>query len=143
MRFHQHVWLLLLAVCLSALPKGAHAQGCVLDGIELDCSQQGQAGSDAAITDAFASAGTRAVLANPLEELGRFERPIDRETFRRSLEKNWESVRRHELAQRRKLKRRQMSAAEFENWSSTYDDALLSYQAGLDFYRALIWQTRD
>ncbi len=121
-----------LAVLFAASP--ARALECSLEGVVLECGKTSQE-----ILEAFASPQTGAMLERPLDVLERFERPADIERFRKSLETAWRAVNRAERAERRKLQRRQISAAEFETWSQTYDRALRHYAAGVTFYRTLVW----
>lgn len=113
----------------------AHATGCKLNGVNLDCG----AGGNEAVMQAFADRETAEILQQPLLYLERFERPSDMEAFRKSLETVWRKSNRAERSVRRKMLRRQMSAAQFEEWSQSYDAAMRNYASGITFYRTLVW----
>ena len=66
-------------------------------------------------------------------------KPADLETFRRSIEANWRLANRAEKAERRRMKRREISAEEFEKWSEGYNNARTNYDAAMTLYRNLVW----
>ncbi len=113
----------------------ANAQGCSFDEVELSCGD----GKPESVLSAMASAETADLFANPLDGLEKFKHPFDLEKFRRSVEANWRSVNKAEAAQRRKMRKREISAAEFDEWSKTYQFALNNYSAALTYYRTLVW----
>ncbi len=113
----------------------AFAEGCSLNGIKLDCG----GGDSASILDALASSKTSEALSKPLEAINNFDRPADLETFRKSIEANWRQANRAERAQRRRMQRRKISAAEFAEWSKGYDAARNNYDAAMTLYRNLVW----
>ena len=112
----------------------AHSQGCRLDQHKLQCGKK-----DAAIFLALASQETSKLLNTPEDALDAFQRPVDLETFRRSIETNWKAVNRVEIRERSRMLRRQISASEFEEWKQSYAMALTNYRSAMDFYRTLVW----
>jgi hypothetical protein len=139
MRFYKlFAMAILAAFTMWHIP--AYASGCALDGVVLKCSE---ANSAASVAEAFADSATREALATPIHELNRFKHPSDLETFRKSIEKNWRQVRKAELQQRNQMRRRQISADQFEEWSKTYDAAEATYKQALIFYRTLVWHGKN
>ena len=131
---------LLLATGIFAFSHSAHAEGCEFDGPVLQC---GTAGDLKSIAYEFAAGETRALLANPLDELERFPRPADREKFRVSFEKAWKAANRLDKKYQRQLRRKKMSEDDYNAWTRVYDDALESYRSAFSFYRNVLWQTKD
>lgn len=129
----------MLTVVAAASTGQVRAAGCKLQEVQLDCG----AGSNASMLEAFAAPQTREFLEKPLDYLTNFSRPADLETFRKSVETVWRAANRQERVQRRKMRRRQISAAEFEEWSKIYDDGLKNYRSALTFYRTLIWHGKN
>ncbi len=121
----------------------SRAEGCVLSGPVLDCSDGGKATKPGQIAAAFASPVTRANLAEPRNELGRFGHPADREKFRKSFEFAWAAANKFDKSSRRDLKRGRIDAATYEQRSAMHNDALESYRSAFWFYKTLIWQTRN
>ncbi|MEM7290873.1 MAG: hypothetical protein AAF412_10990 [Pseudomonadota bacterium] len=122
-----------------AMASTAHASQCTLDGVVLNCT----GANDMEILASFASDETGKLFGDPLELIDEFERPIQLEQFRRSVEKNWRRVNRAERAQRQKMKRRIISADEFEAWSASYEAAVENYDAALKVYRTLVWHGKS
>ncbi len=120
------------AVLLATSP--AYSQGCSLASHELECGK-----NDAAIFSALSAGETATLLGKPENALDRFKRPVELEVFRRSIETNWKAINRVEKCERRKMRRRQISAAEFETWSKRYDTARTNYNSAMNFYRTLVW----
>lgn len=118
-----------------AMPSPALAESCSLDGIKLNCGD----GNSASILAAMASPETANVLNDPLSAIGKFQKPSDLEIFRRSVEANWRRVNRAERTERAKMRRRQISAAEFGEWSKSYNAARENYNAAMTLYRNLVW----
>jgi len=129
-----------IASIISLQISSANAEGCKLSGITLDC---GTETSPEAITAIFANEGTSTALSNPINELDRFKRPIDLEVFRLSVERSWQKARLVDAHQRRKLKRRQISASKFEEWAQTYNKASENYHQAIVFYRTLVWHGKN
>ncbi len=115
------------------------AAGCSIDGTTLNCGD----GSHADRLAAFASTQTGTLLSKPLASLDSFKKPADIEKFRKSVESVWQSVNKAERQERIKMRRRQISAEEFEKWSETYDAALSNYDEALTFYRTLVWHGKN
>lgn len=113
----------------------SQAAGCTLEGVQLICPGE----NDADIMASFAAPETLALLSDPVSVRAQFQKPFDLERFRRSLEKTWARVNRAERSERRRMLRRRISAEEFETWSQTYRNAEANYDAGLVFYRNLVW----
>ncbi|MDJ0613480.1 MAG: hypothetical protein QNJ29_07360 [Rhizobiaceae bacterium] len=118
-----------------AFPTIANAEGCTLDGIKLNCGK----GNNASVLAALASDATSEVLSKPLAAIDNFQKPIELEIFRKSIEASWKKANRAELAERRRLKRRQISDEEFAEWSKGYDAARANYDAAMTLYRNLVW----
>lgn len=116
-------------------PGTAIADGCGLNGIKLDCGS----GDNKAVLAALASPQTSNMLSTPLELIDNFSKPADLETFRKSIELNWRQANKAERAERRRMKRREISPEEFEKWSAGYDDARANYDAAMTLYRNLVW----
>jgi len=62
-----------------------------------------------------------------------------RETFRKSLERNHRSMRRHANSQRHLLRRREISKEVYAEVRLKYDAAVETYKAALNVYRATVW----
>jgi len=116
-------------------PNGATAQGCSLNGIKLDCGK----GNDSSVLTALASPQTAEALSAPVKAINNFQKPIELETFRKSVEANWKRANRAERAERRRLKRREISDAEFSQWAKGYEAARVNYDAAMTLYRNLVW----
>ncbi len=134
---------LLLVLGMGLIPAPCQASGCSLSGAKLDCTSEGGTNTLKSNVTAFANAKTREILANPLNELERFEHPLDREKFRRSYEAMWKAANRLERRNRRKWKRNRMDTATYKQSVETYNDARESYIAAHWFYKALIWQHQE
>ena len=113
----------------------AIADGCSIDGVKLECGS----GDNRAVLAALASPKTSEALSKPLELLDNFNKPADLETFRKSIELSWRQANKAERAERRRMKRREISPEEFEKWSAGYDDARANYDAAMTLYRNLVW----
>lgn len=113
----------------------AMAEGCSLNQIKLDCGN----GNNASILTALASPKTGEALGTPIESIDNFKAPIELEVFRKSIEANWTRANSAERAERRRLKRREISNEEFEEWSKQYDAARTHYDAAMTLYRNLVW----
>ena len=117
--------------------------GCALDGPKLDCTNKEEQISKADIVAAFAAQATRDLLSTPINDLERFQSGNEREAFRKSFEGTWRLAGQEDRIQRRNLRRGKIDAAEYQQWSSTYNAALKTYQVALDYYRALWWHARQ
>lgn len=113
----------------------ASAGGCSIKELKLDCGK----GSVMERTQAFAAKETTDALRYPWFDFDKFTRPADLETFRKSLERQWRSVNRVALSQKRDLKRKRISNDAFEAWKTTYAAARENYDRGMFYYRTLVW----
>lgn len=131
------------AVSVNTLSSAVHAAepGCVFAGAKLDCSDGRKKNKWSQITRAFASEKTRQLLSEPLDELDRFDRPIDREHFRVSVEHSWEAVNQYDRYSRDQLKLNAITPAEYRRRVAVRQDALKSYRAAYWFYKNLNWQS--
>lgn len=114
----------------------ASATNCEISGIEFVCKD---ANGPAEVSAAFADTATADALADADFDLDAFKRPADVEKFRRSVERNWRQVTIAERRQRNSMKRRRISAEQFEQWSETYKAAAENYAEAINFYRTLLW----
>lgn len=124
-----------IALVFSASFSHALAAQCALKGTELAC----EGNSNIEVLVAFGSDATSEILDEPLEYLDRFDQPSEIEAYRKSVESNWQSVLAAERKMRRRLKRVEISAADFEDWSKDFDRALVNYRKAILFYRTLVW----
>ena len=117
--------------------------GCKLDGPKLECASGENQSSKSAMVAAFGSQATRDLLSAPINDLDRFQSGNDREAFRKSFERTWKLAGQEDRIQRRNLRRGKIGKAEYDQWASTYNEALKTYQVALDYYRALWWHARQ
>ncbi len=134
---------LVLVLGLGLNPIPVQAAGCSLSGPKLDCSDEGTQNTLKSRVGAFANAKTRENLANPLNELERFQHPLDREKFRKSYEAMWKAANRLERRNRRAWKRKTMDTTTYKQSVETYNGARESYIAAHWFYKTLIWQHQE
>ncbi len=129
-----------MAVILMAFTtsKPAYAEGCLLEGVILNCQKSGSSSSD--IMSAFASKETQEELAYPLSRKINFKQNGDLEKYRSSMEKNWRMITRYARQQERRKNSRRMSEAAFQTWAEEFAEAEKSYAIALNFYRQLHWQ---
>ena len=129
-----------LAFCIGAflLPNTAHAGGCLLEGVTLNCEKMGSSPSQ--IMSAFASKETQEELAYPLSRRINFKENGDLEKYRKSMEKNWRTITNFARQQERRKNRRRISEKEFQTWAKEFAKAEKGYTAALNFYRQLHWQ---
>ena len=129
-----------VAFCIGVflLPTAAYAEGCLLEGVILNCEKNGSSASQ--IMSAFASKQTQEELAYPLSRRINFKQNGDLEKYRSSMEKNWRKITRFARQQERRKNRRRLSEAEFQTWAKEFAEAQKTYKIALSFYRTLHWQ---
>ncbi len=65
----------------------------------------------------------------------------EREAFRKSLEANRAAMKKYADKSWQQYRRRKMSAGDYEKIRAQYNNAMKSYQAAMDLYRAGTWQS--
>ncbi len=143
MTLFKHLAAIVTAIWLVAHPSqateidGSGASCSVL--VDEDKSFSCQPARSSGLLAAMAAQETR----DHISELGGghtfFDAPMEREIFRKSLERNWRHVQRHVNRQLRAMKRRRLSQEDYLAVVDQYQSARQTYDLAMRFYRGPTW----
>ena len=134
----------LFALCLLALAGFCNtAQAseeqpvCKIDAVELACASSLK--DRATIMEAMANPNSLNTIKDAQANNLLFPKAIDRETFRKSLERNRAAALRHGRAMQRAHRRGKLDAEQYLEVRAKLEKGLILYRAGLDLYRQQVW----
>ena len=113
------------------------ATACTIKDVVLVCASSTR--DRAEIMDAMADPRSLQNITKAKEENLLFPRARDRETFRKSLERNRAAALRHGRRLARQHRRGRLSVEEYQEVRSKLEAGLVLYRAGLDLYRQQVW----